>query len=118
MVTVTICCAGVIALLMSDLPFYTDPVKYPNTYLSSPLLPVLLSLLIGYVVASVFFNVRHVTAFICMLACHWKSSPARKLQSDAQVACIQTVAWHVPTLAVWSKGPMPVLNDSHLRAGV
>ena len=52
------CFPGVIALLMSDLPFYTDPVKYPNTYLSSPLLPVFLSLLIGYIVASVFFNVR------------------------------------------------------------
>ena len=52
------CFPGVIALLMSDLPFYTDPVKYPNTYLSSLLLPVFLSLLIGYVVASVFFNVR------------------------------------------------------------
>ena len=51
------CCAGVIALLMTDLPFYTDPVKYPNTYLSSPLIPVLLSVLIGYLVASVFFNV-------------------------------------------------------------
>lgn len=52
------CCAGVIALLMSDMPFYTDPVKYPNNYMSSPLLPVILSLLIGYIVASVFFNVR------------------------------------------------------------
>jgi hypothetical protein len=56
--TLLMCFPGVIALLMSDLPFYTDPVKYPNTYLSSPLLPVFLSLLIGYVVASVFFNVR------------------------------------------------------------
>ena len=28
--------AGVIALLMSDLPFYTDPTRYPDTYLSSP----------------------------------------------------------------------------------
>ena len=52
-----------IALLMTDLPFYTDPVNYPNTYLSSPLIPVLLSLLIGYIVASVFFNVRSRAAF-------------------------------------------------------
>ncbi len=51
-----ICSSGVIALMMSGLPFYTDPVKYPNTYLSSPLLPVVLSLITGYTVASVFFN--------------------------------------------------------------
>ena len=44
---------------MSDLPFYTDPTRYPDTYLSSPLLPVILSLLIGYIVASVFFDVSH-----------------------------------------------------------
>ncbi len=62
-----VCCAGVIALLMTDLPFYTDPVKYPNTYLSSPLIPVLLSLLIGYIVASIFFNVRSAAAFILAL---------------------------------------------------
>lgn len=49
---------GAIALLMSSLTYYTDPVKYPNTFLSSALLPVILSLLIAYVVASVFFNVR------------------------------------------------------------
>lgn len=49
---------GVVALLMSTLTYYTDPVKYPNTFMSSPLLPVILSLLIGYIVASVFFNVR------------------------------------------------------------
>ena len=44
---------------MSDLPFYTDPSRYPDTYLSSPILPVILSLLIGYIVASVFFDVSH-----------------------------------------------------------
>ena len=50
--------SGVIAMLMSTLVYYTDPVKYPNTFLSSPLLPVILSLLVGFIVASVFFNVR------------------------------------------------------------
>lgn len=50
--------SGVIAMLMSTLVYYTDPVKYPNTFLSSPLLPVFLSLLVGFIVASVFFNVR------------------------------------------------------------
>ena len=56
------CLSGVIALLMSELPFYTDPVKYPDTYLSSPLLPLFLSLLIGYIVAYAFFNVRDPSA--------------------------------------------------------
>ena len=62
--------AGVTALLMSDLPFYTDPTRYPDTYLSSPLLPVILSLLIGYIVASVFFDVSR-----CPTTAHATSSP-------------------------------------------
>ena len=48
---------GVIAFLMSDLSYYSDSVKYPDTNLSSPLLPILLSLLVGYTVAQCFFNV-------------------------------------------------------------
>ena len=51
-------CSGVIALLMSDLDYYSNPAKYPGTYLTSPLLPVLLSMLIGYIVGAMFFNVR------------------------------------------------------------
>jgi hypothetical protein len=54
--------AGVIAMLMSTLTYYTDPVKYPNTFMSSPLLPVILSLIVGYIVASVFFNVRSMSS--------------------------------------------------------
>lgn len=49
---------GIIAFLMSDLTYYTDANKYPDTYLSSPLLPILISLLVGYTVAQCFFNVR------------------------------------------------------------
>lgn len=64
--------SGVIAMLMSTLTYYTDPVKYPNTFMSSPLLPVILSLIVGYIVASVFFNVRSISfSFQCgdNLAC-------------------------------------------------
>ena len=50
--------SGVIALLMSDLDYYSNPAKYPGTYISSPLLPVLLSMLAGYIVGAMFFNVR------------------------------------------------------------
>ena len=50
---------GVIAFLMSDLSYYSNSEKYPDTYLSSPLLPVALSLLVGYTVAQCFFNVGY-----------------------------------------------------------
>ena len=82
-----------IALLMTDLPFYTDPVKYPNTYLSSPLIPVLLSLFIGYIVASVFFNVRSAAAFIswntmlCALCQITNMTPLRALHWMSCSAC-------------------------------
>ena len=52
---------------MSNLPFYTDPTRYPDTYLSSPLLPVILSLLIGYIVASVFFDVSPLLLLLMQL---------------------------------------------------
>jgi len=58
---------GAIALLMSSLTYYTDPVKYPNTFLSSALLPVILSLLVAYIVASIFFNVRTCSWHIIMI---------------------------------------------------
>ncbi len=74
---------GVIALLMSDLPFYTDLTRYPDTYLSSPLLPVILSLLIGYIVASVFFDV---SCLFCLFmqphhrrSCSFPQGPHRRL---------------------------------------
>ncbi len=50
--------SGVVAFLMSNSPFYTDPVKYPSTFLSSPFAPILLCLFVGYVIGSIFFSVR------------------------------------------------------------
>lgn len=59
---------------MSDLSYYSNSEKYPDTYLSSPLLPVALSLLVGYTVAQCFFNVSHIVmmlaTFVCHLSCH------------------------------------------------
>ena len=56
----SVCAAcAVIAFLMSDLSYYTNADKYPSTYLSSPLLPVILSAATGYLVAQMFFSVRH-----------------------------------------------------------
>ena len=50
---------GVIAFFMADLPYYRNAAQYPGTSLSSPYLPVILSMLAGYIIAECFFNVRH-----------------------------------------------------------
>lgn len=63
-ISVTAGC-GIIAFLMSDLAYYTDSTKYPATCLSSPLLPILVSLLVGYTVAQCFFNVSLVGDVLC-----------------------------------------------------
>ncbi|KAK9842492.1 hypothetical protein WJX81_002530 [Elliptochloris bilobata] len=49
---------GVVAFFMCDLPYYSDAARYPDTHLSSPYLPVILSMLAGYIVAECFFNAR------------------------------------------------------------
>lgn len=48
------CAAGLLAFAISDTKYYTDPVKYPSMYLTSPILPIALSILIAYIVASLF----------------------------------------------------------------
>lgn len=49
--------AGCVAFFLSDMDYYTDEAQYPDTFLSSPLMPILISLLVGYVVADLFFQV-------------------------------------------------------------
>ncbi|KAL3136904.1 hypothetical protein ABBQ32_006512 [Trebouxia sp. C0010 RCD-2024] len=66
-ISVTAGC-GIIAFLMSDLAYYTDSTKYPATCLSSPLLPILVSLLVGYTVAQCFFNVYEMAIDTIMLS--------------------------------------------------
>lgn len=48
--------SGSIAFLMTDLPAFSQPDS--EYYLSSPVVPVILSLLAAYMVASIFFSVR------------------------------------------------------------
>ncbi|KAK9846864.1 hypothetical protein WJX84_008702 [Apatococcus fuscideae] len=48
------CAAGLLAFAISDTKYYTDPVNYPSMYLTSPILPIALSILIAYIVASLF----------------------------------------------------------------
>ena len=56
-VAVTAAC-GLIAFGLSDLKYYTDPVNHPDSYLSSPLMPVLISVLTGYTISNLFLQVR------------------------------------------------------------
>jgi hypothetical protein len=65
---------GIIAFLLSDLDYYNDPTKYPATQLSSPLLPVAISAIVGYFVAAMFFSVRHDRVLVCDAI---KPAPAR-----------------------------------------
>ena len=56
-IAVTAAC-GLVAFGLSDLTYYTDPVNHPDSYLSSPLMPVLLSVLVGYTISNLFLQVR------------------------------------------------------------
>lgn len=55
-IAVTAAC-GLIAFGLSDIKYYTDPVNHPDTYLSSPLMPVLVSVLAGYTISNLFLQV-------------------------------------------------------------
>lgn len=59
-VTVAACC-GLIAFGMADLPYYSDASNYPDTSLSSPVLPVVISVITGFVIAEIFFSVYEVS---------------------------------------------------------
>ena len=54
-VTVVVAC-GCIAFLMTGIEAFSDPAS--DKFLSSPLVPVVLSGIAAYVVASIFFSVR------------------------------------------------------------
>ena len=55
-IAVTAAC-GLIAFGLSDMKYYTDPVNHPDTYLSSPLMPVLVSVIAGYTISNLFLQV-------------------------------------------------------------
>lgn len=58
--------AGVIAFFMTDLDMYTDPAE--KTYLSSPLMPILLSCLSAYFIADIFFQVYEMAVDTVLLS--------------------------------------------------
>lgn len=49
--------SGVVAFAMTELDYYNNASKYPDTYLSSPVLPVAVSIITGFVIAEIFFAV-------------------------------------------------------------
>jgi solute carrier family 44 (choline transporter-like protein), member 2/4/5 len=59
---------GVIAFAMSTLPYYTNPTMYPDTYISSPVLPIAISIITGYIVAELFFAVYEMAIDTIMLS--------------------------------------------------
>mmetsp|Transcript_11641 Transcript_11641/g.31727 ORF Transcript_11641/g.31727 Transcript_11641/m.31727 type:complete len:793 (-) Transcript_11641:1356-3734(-) len=48
---------GLIAFGMSETKFYSSPEEYPETQLSSPILPVAVCILTGFIIAEIFFSV-------------------------------------------------------------
>ena len=60
-IAVTAAC-GLLAFGLSDLNHYTDPVNHPDSYLSSPLMPVLISVLVGYTISNLFLQVSRLTS--------------------------------------------------------
>lgn len=60
--------AGLIAFLMTDLDYYTNEKDYPDTFLSSPLMPIIVSLVVGYVVADLFLEVYEMAVDTVLLS--------------------------------------------------
>eukprot|EP00238_Polyblepharides_amylifera_P011393 CAMPEP_0196575494 /NCGR_PEP_ID=MMETSP1081-20130531/4961_1 /TAXON_ID=36882 /ORGANISM="Pyramimonas amylifera, Strain CCMP720" /LENGTH=668 /DNA_ID=CAMNT_0041893815 /DNA_START=86 /DNA_END=2092 /DNA_ORIENTATION=- len=58
--------AGMLMFLLSDADIYTDPES--KWYLSSPLLPILLSMLIAFFIASIFFQVYEMAVDTILLS--------------------------------------------------
>uniref|UniRef100_A0A7S1SUR8 Choline transporter-like protein n=1 Tax=Tetraselmis chuii TaxID=63592 RepID=A0A7S1SUR8_9CHLO len=58
---------GVAAFFISGVQFFTDPVAHPDTYLSSPLVPIIGSVLCAAFVASLFFQVYEMAADTVLL---------------------------------------------------
>mmetsp|Transcript_33745 Transcript_33745/g.95482 ORF Transcript_33745/g.95482 Transcript_33745/m.95482 type:complete len:789 (-) Transcript_33745:181-2547(-) len=59
---------GVVAFFFADIEYYTNQDKYPNTYLSSPVAPIVLTVIVAYACASVFFQVYEMavdTVLLC-----------------------------------------------------
>lgn len=72
-IAVTAAC-GLLAFGLSDLTYYTDPVGHADTYLSSPLMPVLISVLVGYTISNLFLQVSHAVSMHDRACMCWAAS--------------------------------------------
>eukprot|EP00201_Polytomella_parva_P001783 CAMPEP_0175080930 /NCGR_PEP_ID=MMETSP0052_2-20121109/25824_1 /TAXON_ID=51329 ORGANISM="Polytomella parva, Strain SAG 63-3" /NCGR_SAMPLE_ID=MMETSP0052_2 /ASSEMBLY_ACC=CAM_ASM_000194 /LENGTH=631 /DNA_ID=CAMNT_0016351771 /DNA_START=468 /DNA_END=2363 /DNA_ORIENTATION=- len=58
---------GFIAFCLSELSYFNNATRYPSTQLSSPVMPVALSIIVGYFAAEVFFSVFEMAIDTVML---------------------------------------------------
>ena len=59
---------GVVAFFVADMELYTNPEKHPDTFLSSPVVPIIATVIVAYVCACVFFQVYEMavdTVLLC-----------------------------------------------------
>ena len=59
---------GLVAFGMSELSYYSNAEKYPDTYLSSPIFPIAFSIIVGLVVGQIFFAVYEMAIDTILLA--------------------------------------------------
>ncbi|KAG2493603.1 hypothetical protein HYH03_008120 [Edaphochlamys debaryana] len=59
---------GVVAYAMTEADYYTNPTKYPETFLYSPVLPIALSCITAFAVAEIFFAVYEMAIDTIILA--------------------------------------------------
>ena len=49
---------GMLTFIICDLPFFRDPVTYPDLFLSSKIVPVVATVVVSYLIADVYFQAR------------------------------------------------------------
>mmetsp|Transcript_21682 Transcript_21682/g.60287 ORF Transcript_21682/g.60287 Transcript_21682/m.60287 type:complete len:817 (+) Transcript_21682:143-2593(+) len=59
---------GMLAFLICELPFFNDPVNFPDTYVTSSIVPVIATIVTAYLIADVYFQVYDVVVDTILLA--------------------------------------------------
>mmetsp|Transcript_33273 Transcript_33273/g.83821 ORF Transcript_33273/g.83821 Transcript_33273/m.83821 type:complete len:809 (+) Transcript_33273:563-2989(+) len=58
---------GVVAFFLAGSELYSSPIKNPDTYLTSPVAPIVLTVIVAYMCASVFFQVYEMSVDTILL---------------------------------------------------
>ncbi|DBA73400.1 TPA: hypothetical protein ACH3X1_011440 [Trebouxia sp. C0004] len=110
-IAVTAAC-GLLAFGLSDLTYYTDPVGHADTYLSSPLMPVLISVLVGYTISNLFLQVYEYAVNTILLSfcedCEEHDGNAQFAPPLLIHALGQAQAHHDAEVAKANKGAVPL----------